>query len=530
MYHILYRLSRTLASFEGGDPHLAVASSALSSLAPIPLIILEYRPSMAINITSPLSGATVSGTVSLTGTQGGVTVTASTGATQVVQQPLPFSFSIDTTTLTNGANTLSVNDGVSTASVPVIVSNAATLPASTLTVATPTTTTANLTLTGVAGSTWVNVAAWDNVSGTKVSSDVAPVSNAFSIPVNLGTLTGARTLNVIAFSVPAGQSGGTSSTVSVSYTVAVVAPPAPTVDLFWGADIHPVQGGIYTSRSVAQQKADALNIGLTTVCADAYTIADCNTLAALIPQWAPITLVPELIPVQGTLSGSTTTMYNNMKTFGAQAAAVLAGCPLVVFGNEDDLVSITNNAGTDGNLPSQYNATQTGLYLAAYSGFCDGWHSVDTNRTTKLAINGVYIHTGWLQMLVNGTLPNGTAAPHGAPDVDAYTWHDYQTGGDPAATSGHSGVVNLFNAIAALTNKPIYLSETGKGDPGVSSSAVSSYINTIFPEVLAHSQWKGVWYYEMYDYSDGAYGLLDANGNIKSEGTTLKNFIAANPK
>jgi len=307
-----------------------------------------------------------------------------------------------------------------------------------------------------------------------------------------------------------------------------VTPPATTADLYWGADIHPAQGGIYTSRSVAQQKADCQQIGLTTVCADAYTLGDCSTLAALIPQWAPITLVPELIPVSGTLSGSTTTMYNNMKSFGASAASILAGSPLVVFGNEDDIVAILG--GTDGNVPSQFNATQTGLYQAAYSGFCDGWHTVDTGRTTKLAINGTYIHTGWLQMLVNGTLPNGSAAPHGAPDVDAYTWHDYETGGDPASTSGQSGVVNLFTAIAALTSKPIYLSETGKGDPSVSSSTVSSYIDSIFPEVLARSQWKGTWYYELYDFADGAYGLRDSSGNIKPEGTALKNLIAANPR
>lgn len=506
---------------------------------------------MALVITSPAAGATVSGTVNLIGTDGGVTVQAMNGTVSlgstVLAQPVSFSVPVDTTQLANGPQTLTVNDGVNVATVSVIVNNVAVVvvppPATNLlTVSSPVAGAAEgatFNVVGVAGSQWVNVAVWDNASGNKVGADTTPgAGGAFSIPVNMGSLTGTCQLNVIAFSVAAGQAGGTQATASVSVVVSapvVVTPPVtvstPTAgSLYWGADIHPVQGGIYTSRSVDQQKSDCQQIGLTTVCADAYTLNDCSTLAKLIPQWAPITLVPELIPVSGTLSGSTTTMYNNMKSFGASAAAILAGCPLVVFGNEDDLVSITNDSGTDGNLPSQYNLTQTGLYLAAFSGFCDGWHSVDKNRTTKLAINGVYIHTGWLQMLVNGTLPNGAAAPHGAPDVDAYTWHDYETGGNPASTSGQSGVVNLFSAIAALTSKPIYLSETGKGDPSVSSSAVSSYINSIFPEVLAQSQWAGNWYYELYDYSDGAYGLRDASGNIKPEGTALKNLIAANPR
>lgn len=500
---------------------------------------------MTIVITSPVAGASISGTVNVVGSSG-VTVEVIDGSVngatvlgeQVLVAPIPFSIPIDTTQLSNGPQTLEVSDGANTATVAVTVNNAVALPTSTLTVSSPVagaSEPATFSVVGVAGSQWVNVAVFDDATGTKVGVDTVPTTGTgvFSIPVNMGTLTGTRQLDVIAFSVAAGQSGGTQSTVSVSVvlTTVVTPPPPPTVSLFWGADIHPVQGGIYTSRSVAQQKADCQNIGLSTVCADAYTLADCSTLAGLIPQWAPITLVPELIPVSGTLSGSTTTMYNNMKSFGASAAGILAGkCPLVVFGNEADLVCITNASTTDGNLPAQYNSTQTGLYLAAFSGFCDGWHTVDTARSTKLAINGTYIHTGWMQMLVNGTLPNGTAAPHGAPDVDCYTWHDYQTGGDPSATSGHSGTVNLFTALAALTSKPIYLSETGKGDPSVSSAAVSSYINSIFPEVLAHSQWQGIWYYEMYDFSDGAYGLCDASGNIKAEGTVLKNLIAANPR
>lgn len=478
-----------------------------------------------VTITAPSAGSNVSGTISVVGSQTVPTVVVSDGAVQLGSQvfaDVPFSISVDTTLLTDGVQTLAVND----ASVSVNVSNGvAPTYLNVDSVVSPVA--PQFTVTGESGSQWVNVAAWDHASGTKVSADVSPISGTFSLSVNLGTLTGTRQIDVIAFSVPAGQPGGTQATVSFSVTVQVV---VPAVDLYWGVDIHPVQGGIYTSRSVAQQKADVQSMGLTTVCADAYTLTDCSTLAGLIPQWAPVVLVPELIPVQGTLSGSVTTMYNNMKTYGASAASILAGSPLVVFGNEADLVCITNSNTTDGNLPSQYNNTQTGLYLAAFSGFCDGWHSVDTARTTKLAINGTYIHTGWMQMMVNGTLPNGSAAPHGAPDVDAYTWHDYQTGGDPAATNGHSGTTNLFTALAALTSKPIYLSETGKGDPAVSSSAVSTYINNIFPEFLSHAQWKGIWYYELYDYADGAYGLRTSTGAIKPEGTALKNLIAANPK
>src|ERR1700679_1539029 len=82
---------------------------------------------MTISITSPASSASVSGTVAVAGVASALTVTVKDGATTLGSQALsaePYSINVNTTGLANGAQTLTVTDGVSTATVAVIVSNA----------------------------------------------------------------------------------------------------------------------------------------------------------------------------------------------------------------------------------------------------------------------------------------------------------------------------------------------------------------------------------------------------------------------
>lgn len=81
---------------------------------------------MSMTITSPASGATVSGTIAVTGSDSGQTVTAKVGTTTVGTQSLAsqnFSISVDTTTLANGTQTITVSDANGSASVSVNVQN-----------------------------------------------------------------------------------------------------------------------------------------------------------------------------------------------------------------------------------------------------------------------------------------------------------------------------------------------------------------------------------------------------------------------
>jgi len=88
----------------------------------------------------------------------------------------------------------------------------------------------SITLKGQAGSQWVNIAAYDaNNLATKLSGDVAPSNGSYSLAVDTTKLAnGTAKIAVIAFSVAAGQSGGTSSESDINLYVQNNAPaPSP---------------------------------------------------------------------------------------------------------------------------------------------------------------------------------------------------------------------------------------------------------------------------------------------------------------
>src|SRR5471032_691693 len=107
------------------------------------------------------------------------------------------------------------------------------------------------TVSGTAGTQWVNVAIYSG--GTKLSSDVTPSGGKWSTTVKMGTLTGAQTLTVMAFSVAAGKSGGTSATVSLNVTIGAASASGLGVLPYFGVNCHYNQGGLYQSISLAQQ-------------------------------------------------------------------------------------------------------------------------------------------------------------------------------------------------------------------------------------------------------------------------------------
>ena len=74
---------------------------------------------------------------------------------------------------------------------------------------------------GQAGSQWVNIAAYDETNGgAKVSSDTTPSNGAFAISVETTQLApGMASFAITGFSVPPGQLGGTSRSVSLSLNI-----------------------------------------------------------------------------------------------------------------------------------------------------------------------------------------------------------------------------------------------------------------------------------------------------------------------
>lgn len=495
---------------------------------------------MTLSIISPASGATITGKLSVVVKTGDVSLEASVGPTRLGSASvtgMTASISIDSASLPDGPQTLMVSDGSNAIGLSVNVANTPVVSPSLLSISSPKpgdALGASFNVVGSAGSQWVNVGVWDHATMTKVGADVKPAGGSFSIPVSMGTLNGSRQLDVIAFSVPAGSSGGTQATASVSISIPaivvppVVTPPAASKVAFWGLGSHYVQGGIYSSRSLQQQAQDIINIcGPRATCRqDAYTLSHLTThVQKLVPGFAPVQILSCFIP---DVSGTPAQAYAANYTLGQQAAAIVAGhVPMLEFGNEWNLICCTNGTGLQ---KSQYNQTLTAMYMAAMAGFTQGFRAADPTSQTLLGVNSTYVYFGWLDMIVNNTLPNGSGTGHLPIINDVITWHDYMTGGDMDATNAGGSPINVFDSIAALTKKPIYFSECGAGAPNQSVAAVVKYIPNQFGEMLAHPQVMGMNYYQAYDFTDGDYGVMDANGAIKQQGTALKNFTAANPR
>ena len=104
--------------------------------------------------------------------------------------------------------------------------------------------TGTVTIKGVAGSQWVNIAAYDSTTGTKVGADTTPSNGTFSMSLNSALIAnGSHTISFTAFSVAPGQIGGTSASVNVNYTTSnsmvIVPTPTPTPTPIPGATPNP---------------------------------------------------------------------------------------------------------------------------------------------------------------------------------------------------------------------------------------------------------------------------------------------------
>ena len=365
---------------------------------------------------------------------------------------------------------------------------------------------------------------WTLVSGV-------PAQNGYPDPTGLTSVSSLLFYNNVVYSVTttgawaSWQSNAWNATTDPRIVVSGMTIP------FYGVNCHYIQGGIYSSIPLATQTALIQSLGMGVARQDCYNASDLSTMAnTIVPGMAPLKVIPCFIP---NFSSTPAATYTACKALGVTAANLLAGkVPMFEIGNEWDLLALGNNAQTtDGNLLSQYNQTSMALSMAAMRGVIDGWKSVDT--TTRLAVNCTYIHFPFLQMMVNGTLPDGSAAANGPIPFDILTWHQYFSGGDPEQIDGLSGVKNIFTSVAALTSKPMFFSETGGGEANTTNANCVAWIGTAYTEFAAQGQCIGAAWYELYDYTDGAYGLYSMNGSTptaKPQVATIKAFIAAHPK
>jgi hypothetical protein len=373
---------------------------------------------------------------------------------------------------------------------------------------------ASFNVTGSAGSTWVNVAVWDHATGTKVGSDATPVNGAFTIPVSMAALTGTRQLDVTAFSVAPGQSGGTQATSSVSVTVSAQ-------KLFYGANGHIQQG---SGGTPAQQLSDLQALHATVYRNDvsgASAATQLASAAAVIsaPGTGVITY-PVLTP-DPFAANSETAAYNTAFTLGQQVATARK-YPYYEVGNEFENTVIINNAS--GMTGTDYNNAMFQLCRGSIRGMIAGIKSVDPTGQIIMAAGG-WLHIAFFQMLASGSQPDGTTG-HPTITWDITAWHWYDNFGDITNANG----VNVLSKLKTIFNKPIWLTEVGVR-PGASDTQVGTSLTTLMGQYKLLAATYGIRalsIYELYDSCDG-YGMV-SNGLVrKSDFTTVANWIAAHP-
>lgn len=490
---------------------------------------------MTIQISSPAANANVTGTVNVVGSTDAVPmITVMDGTTALGSAALPGSFSIPVSTagLPNGPQTLQVSDGASTAQVAVNVSNGVAPGALSVTTPTPGSSgPATFQLVGISGLTWANIAAYDSATGNKVSGDVIPSGNAFTLSVNMGTLTGPRTLNVTAFSVPAGGHGGTQATVSILMTV-VAATPAPSSLPFYGVNGHYFQGSPYSS-NLPQQVADMQFMGIKSIRQDCNSMSDIAGVAALVTAFSPVAVQPifNLYP-SGT---NETTIYNTYKGYGVTAAQALAGKVAVIeLMNEPEVQFLGSPANNGQNITDFASSnSKWPAFRGACRGFVDGWRSVDTTKQTLIAMPSVgWLHYGLISGLWNGTAPEGTSG-HPTCRADLVNHHWYLDFGN-IENAGNSNT-NVLATLQSLFGVPTILTEIGvqnQQTEGTIDSYISSFV--AFCAVNAGKyNLAGVNFYELYnDESNNGFlmGLYSSMG-VKNAGraAAMAAVTAANP-
>ncbi|WP_125910408.1 glycosyl hydrolase [Burkholderia singularis] len=342
-----------------------------------------------------------------------------------------------------------------------------------------------------------------------------------------------------------GSGSSTSSSGSGSSSSSTTTPPASSsstspaawVAPFFGTNGHFVAtNSVYSSTPLATQASHLTTAGIHVYRQDAYIPDHIDAIAdKLIPGLGPnVTVLPmiEANPwVDPSLNGkqpTEETAYAYAYQLSVYAAQKLAGIPMVEFGNEYDLDSHNAPIRGDGVNVSDFDNSTFPIWRGALRGALDGWRSVDTQHKTKLIANATagWLYFGFLDGLMTGTQPDGTTGhPKITPDV--IQWHWYSDGGDIENAVGLTGTYNVLARLKASYNLPIVITEVGVNLSNTEAQAQAYITKTIAELVAARTTYNviGFNWYELYDDSTGAYGLMTNSGQPKPRYTTMQTAI-----
>jgi hypothetical protein len=397
-----------------------------------------------------------------------------------------------------------------------------------------------LSVTGTAGTTWKNVCVYDHATGAKIGNDATPSGGKYSVSVDTTKLTnGAHTIDVIAFSVAAGQAGGTRATVSVNVTVAQPVAAAATAagSLFYGMNGHLAwPNGVYHTMTAAAQLALLKDLGVTNYRVDVADPGMAATVAAALNgafKGSGVSILPVLNPISAgwNQTGSESDAYTLGYNLGSSCAKVLTGLvKYIECGNELDAQGMITNG--DGHLTSNYSPAIWPAFRGVIRGMIDGVKAIDSSIQCGVNV-GVPLAYRALQMLWTGITPDGSAnGVSGAQQVrwDFTTYHWYQSSGYITCGWQNNACYDVLQALKDSFGVPIWLTEWGWAGSSVTPQQQADYVTAALQEYRSIKDKYNIQSVMMYDLIDPDYGLIQADGVTKNASyTSFKNFVAANP-
>lgn len=543
---------------------------------------------MTISISSPAAGSSVSGTVNVVGTSS-QTISGGAGSTPQSLAGQAFSIPYNTTTLANGAQSLSAGNGVASGSVSVTVNNVVTsADGTTIPSATQIVDTAHSIWTTASGFVYVNGVKdpvstnvtlllwfggviyqkatggnwWKKVGSSWVATTdprpasptlivTAPASGFSSLsPVSVsgttnqtGSVTvkqGSTVLATLAITsgafsgavaVPVGAAtlnftAGAATAVNVSGTVLT---PSSSPIPFYGINGHPD----YTW-DAATWVSHCHQIGAKTIRLDTWG-ADTTKVPLIAALQTAITAIDSSIKILACITlepnyaQTESQNYTAAKTAATYVATTLGAAGITVFecGNEMTADSaIYINPAAAGDKITDYNGGAPWRAMrGCIQGMIDGVKAANSSYLT--AVNFTVAMIAASDMLWNGTEPDGSTG-HAPMLWDITSWHNYEVYGDlfSIGTESHGSTFNLIAYISAAYGKPIMITEWNS-NPEDSDTVGAAFMTNWMTEMYSNRTTYNIQNVSFYQ-ADGAvadFGLFFFP--LKTAAYT--NFVAAHP-
>jgi hypothetical protein len=215
--------------------------------------------------------------------------------------------------------------------------------------------------------------------------------------------------------------------------------------------------------------------------------------------------------------------YDYGRLIGSNSDSILKthGVKYYETGNEYDNRCIKR--GSDGASPTDYNDGSFDKCKGMVQGIYDGVKAADPDARVIGGAMAGWFHYGFGQRLWNEGVR-----------WDITVWHFYSDQGRPTNIGGKG--TNVFDILKNSFGKPIWISEIN-GRPRGGNQAMADYVISNLNEwksLAAKYNLMRVNIYELYDQpglagEEANFGLAKETGELKAEGTALKDWISANP-